>query len=385
MRDLTTRPDALPRRRETAAAQGELTEMVRRVRRRRAWTTWSDRTLDLLFYGYFALACLFLVDRIRAGAVQTASLSTPLAVVAALLGVTAGAAAWGALRAWWRGPRDVEVAILTDRRFGLEDRFSTALDLIRQLESGAITGRSAELARAQVEDAARFVRVQDARQVFPSRPLGDRWTSAIAFLIALWIALLPPEDFHRADLRRPSLVPEASGAAATREGRIGARAGEGKGGGGTPDARGTPQPGGGGGKSQNPSPGSGGQGESEPESQPNEGNGPGSGGGGSSSPPSGPQESPEQLFGEPERLDVRTRPKEVDPIQGEGPTRTEERSVYGGDPDASGRSGPPVPVDFQTLLAEYRRVAEQTLRREHIPPADRDFVRRYFEAIGPKD
>ncbi len=355
------------------ATRAELQSMVQRVRRRGAWTAWADETLEFLFYAWFVLACLFLVDRIHAGAQAQAALSRPAVVLGALLGVTALGAAGIALRTWLRVPRDLALAHTTDRRFDLADRFSSALDFADRLERGEIGGRPAEFARAQVEDAARFVRVQDPRQVYPARPLGDRWTSLVALLIALWIALLPAEDFRARDPRSAppepmQIKPEAARSNARPQPRLHPKP-RADGGGGT--AKASPASGGGGGR--------------KPPEQEQPESGPGGGdGGGRNQPPTGPQESPEEMFGEPERAAVKTRPEEVQPLFGEGPTRKEDMTLFAGE-SAGGEPGKSVPLDQPALVEKYRRVAEETLDRERVPPADRDLVRKYFSALGAKE
>lgn len=365
-----------PPPRESDAARAALEAMLDRVKRRGAWTWWTDGTLSILFFAYFIFACVFLVDRIRAGVRLEEPLLPAGWVLLALVGVTAGSAGWTAARAWWQGPREVELAFLTDRRFGLHERFSTALDLMRRLRDGEFTGRSAELARAQIEDAARFVRVQDPRQVFETKPLGHRWTSAVALLIALWIAFLPADDRRPFDPRRPvapAAVAEKKNTQPPRPHR--------------PPPKNEPRPemavrpvprnqptGGGQGKSEEPQP------QPDPQQDPSGGGG---GDGGKNGRPEGPQESPEQLFGEPERMKAKTRPKEADPLFGEGPMRKEDMTLFTGD-SKGGEPGKSVPVDFPALFAEYKKVAERTLNGERIPTADRDFVRRYFDAIRPK-
>jgi PKD repeat protein len=87
-----------------------------------------------------------------------------------------------------------------------------------------------------------------------------------------------------------------------------------------------------------------------------------------------------RLFGEtPRRPDVEFDPKAVDPITREGEWVEKEKTVY----SERGRDGGSE-ERFRDLFPEYQREATESIRRERIPSAAREFVRRYFDGIRPK-
>jgi hypothetical protein len=77
-----------------------------------------------------------------------------------------------------------------------------------------------------------------------------------------------------------------------------------------------------------------------------------------------------------------TPPNEVvvTPLVNEGDAvRKEEAVVAVRDPE--GGTKPPPPVPLREALADLDRVVEKAVPAERFRPSDRDFLRRYFEAL----
>ena len=109
---------------------------------------------------------------------------------------------------------------------------------------------------------------------------------------------------------------------------------------------------------------------------------PGGGGGGSGKDQSksgGAGDPTAPLWGKPNpRPKVKPLPYIVK-APGGGVKVEKDRRVYTGDGSGAGGEEP-----YGRAYGRYRKAAEEALSREAIPPALRDYVRRYFEGIGPK-
>jgi len=110
------------------------------------------------------------------------------------------------------------------------------------------------------------------------------------------------------------------------------------------------------------------------------GGGGGQGGRGDDPASGGPQDSdPPSPYGDPrERPSVDPIPVSVS-VPGTGPMVEKVKRVYTGDEE--GPTGGERPLE--EAYGPYRKAAEEALDRETIPESERDFVRRYFEAIRP--
>ncbi|MBI3269389.1 MAG: hypothetical protein HYZ53_10250 [Planctomycetes bacterium] len=338
------------------------------LRRRRTLLEVTDAFLTAAFYAFFALACLALLDRIR---LEVLPGGTPYSSARALVWVSVVAAfgclLCGALQGVRELPPDAGLARDYDREMRLEDRFASALDGLLRGAPPDAGPRQVAFRAALLRDAERVTRDFRPAAVYRFRPLGYRWTAIAALLIALWISVVP--------IPRPRLAPHAGASAEEEEPpERGARPPH------KPDgALGDPEPAGGRGE------GKGGgavagvpakpAGRPEPSADPA-----GGGGGGQSGAGKG---SPEELLGDPERNASRKLPKAVDPLFGEGKANRREVEVYEGDAaaPAAGQDSSPL---FRSQLQKYQRVAEDTLAREAIPSEEREYVKRYFEAIQPK-
>lgn len=121
------------------------------------------------------------------------------------------------------------------------------------------------------------------------------------------------------------------------------------------------------------------------------GGGGGGGGGGSAapkSPPGGPKKSPSGAGDKPGRDfgEKSTRPKVTLVPEGvtphtSGGELTEKTKVMG---RTGGGKGALEEVDYGRAYPEYQRIAEDSIRREIIPPAYREALRLYYRKILPK-
>ncbi len=97
--------------------------------------------------------------------------------------------------------------------------------------------------------------------------------------------------------------------------------------------------------------------------------------------PSGAGTDPGRDIGE------KTKRPQTDPVNVgvkphvSGKSLTQKTKVFGG---TSGAGGGASEVPLGIIFPAYERAAEDTIRRERIPPAVRDTVRRYFLSIRPK-
>lgn len=343
------------------------------LRRHRVVMEVVDAFLTAFFYAFFTVACLGLMDRIR---LEVLPGGTPYSSGTGLLWgsvlVLAGCAVYGLLAGLRDVPPDAVLARDYDHRFALDDRFASALDFAVRGYGPGLTAREAAFQSALVQDAERATRSFRPGEVYRLRPLGYRWTSLVALLIALWIPFVPiprpplpvrpdtldpdePPDRHRPP-RRPPADPLASPAdPAGSEGNPDAKGGGGKGA--LPVAPAAPA------ASEDPS-------QSPPSGGNQGGNNPGKG-------------SPDQLLGDPERNPGNRVRKDVDPLFGQGKAARREVDIYEGDTAAAASGAPAAPL-FKNLYQKYQRVAEDTLSRESIPTEERDYVKRYFEEIRPR-
>jgi hypothetical protein len=70
----------------------------------------------------------------------------------------------------------------------------------------------------------------------------------------------------------------------------------------------------------------------------------------------------------------------VKPLVNEGDTVKKESAVVEvKDPDAGTKPPPAVPL--ADALRDFERVVERAVGSERIPPADREYLRRYFRAL----
>ncbi|MBI5368765.1 MAG: hypothetical protein HZA54_17145 [Planctomycetes bacterium] len=343
------------------------------LRRRRALLEVIDAFWSAFFYAFFAVACLALLDRIR---LEVLPGGTPYSSLGGLLfaggAVMLGCLLYGVGRGLAAVPTDPELARDYDRALGLADRFASALDLALHGRHPGATPREVALGEALIRDAERATRDFRPGSVYLLRPLGYRWTALVALLIAAWIPFvpiprLPPaprpgsteadEPTERAPRPPRSPRPPHPPGEAGDDGDPAAEPDGASGGGGAPaDPLAAPDP-----AAAAPPPA-------------------GGGGGGKSEAGKG---SPEELLGDPERLDVNRKRKEVDPLFGDGKAARKEMEVYEGDNAATTGAAGDAPL-LRSLLQKYSRVAEDTLAQEAIPGEERDYVRRYFEEIRPK-
>ena len=121
-------------------AGARLGDFVHDLTRARRWQLLVERAAMGLFFGLL-LACVPVLAARLAGRP-----SSEWALAAALAGLALGAAA---LAAWWRRPGDLEVAICADLDLRLDQRLSTAWELVRQEPGSARSERLATLALSQ--------------------------------------------------------------------------------------------------------------------------------------------------------------------------------------------------------------------------------------------
>ncbi|OHB74722.1 MAG: hypothetical protein A2Z34_06940 [Planctomycetes bacterium RBG_16_59_8] len=89
----------------------------------------------------------------------------------------------------------------------------------------------------------------------------------------------------------------------------------------------------------------------------------------------------EEILGKPHaRPPVKLHPEAVDPLIGPGRFVEKERMVYTEGNDGKGETTP-----YRKVFHNYQKAAEALIAREEIPPAARDLVRAYFDAIKPPD
>ncbi len=120
-----------------------------------------------------------------------------------------------------------------------------------------------------------------------------------------------------------------------------------------------------------------------------DGQGPGGGGAKSPKPPPDPRRNPGgagdkegKLFGDKqERPPVNTVLEQVRHSNPGGETAVKDVTIFGENPEGTGK---PEQMPLETLLPKYRRAAEDSIERERIPPALRNAVRRYYEALRSK-
>jgi PKD repeat protein len=105
------------------------------------------------------------------------------------------------------------------------------------------------------------------------------------------------------------------------------------------------------------------------------------GGAGGQTRPGGAGNKPGRVFGErTKRPKITTVPEGVKP-HAQGGALKEKIKVFGRPEGGGGEAGE---VPYESVFPSYRRVAEDSMSREHIPSAMRDAVRRYFENLRPK-
>lgn len=345
---------------------------------RRWWTTetwdrfWTAATVCL-----FIAAGALVADRIRlelSGGGQT-PFDTAVRVAAAVAGLLSVAAVTAAVAAWSHRPSPMALALAVDARTGSAEAIATALDLDSRDNCSPF--------RPLVDEAARET-LQAARPaaVFPWPRVGSRAVALLPLAIALWIGSLPipgtaSEDTAAGRTRPPPVAsdPPASSRNPTPPDR-------------KPSPPKPPKP---------PDP-------AKPDVRP--GSAPTAGAGAGDTDLPGPDQPPEprpnprgagdataeELFGDPTRTEVKKRPKTVDPLIGEGATKSRDLAVNLPDESPPPGDGPgvgdppdkPVPAPYPSLYRKYAKVAEDAAAGERIPAEDRDLVRRYFEAIRPK-
>jgi PKD repeat protein len=119
---------------------------------------------------------------------------------------------------------------------------------------------------------------------------------------------------------------------------------------------------------------------------------PGSGGGGGAKKPD-PKPAPPKtgagsqkgrLEGEPsQRPKVTLIPEELKHHKPGAKTVVKDLNVYTNKNKQTG-DGPAAPTPLEQVLPQFQRAAEDAIEREHIPPAYRDHVRRYYEDLHKK-
>lgn len=384
------------------------------LERRWRFTLWVDLYLETAFVTSVLLAAVLLGGRLLFGA--PAALSQGPILAAVVVGIVVfGSAVAATLVVWTCGDLRERVASEADRVMRLDARLVTATELV---DAPAVTRVGTLLLR----DASQRVEGRLASDVFPLPPLAYRWATALA-LLAIAMAVLAPPGLTWTTVKRNPLalvgVPDEKPPAPFADGEkppppdvdfIGFPL-KGK----APlDVRFIDQSRGeitsrkwdfsdiGGASSIQPrhtflkpgkytitleATGPGGTGVARKieyvEVLGDEGGGedPRVIGLGRPYAKRSPAASPKLGPSQARPREIQKVPVGVDALSREGDTVKKTKNVF--DPGAGADPSEP-PPPFEQIYPQYRRVAEEAIGREHIPPSLREFVKVYFDAIAPK-
>lgn len=305
----------------------EILRFYRVLERRWRWLAFRDRFLEWSFALVILLAIGLLADRIAAllaGRPPLADDSSTILLSLALLLLVSLVVA--AIHALLRTVPRSALAGMVDGHLRSEEMFLTSLEVIAAEKESPLRERLLRETRDRLAAA-------DQGKILQAPPIGYRWGTAAAMFVILFLALTPTiftedgRNDRRRDVEAGSERSKAEGAQL---------------------------------------PGNDGQRKSPHRL----------GAAGTNSSGDGPSDD---IFGpKPERPKAAFAPEAVTPLVGVGEFVEKEKTIF------TGRKGEEEREEYRKAYGRYRRVAEEAIVREEIPPPVRDLVRAYFDRIKPE-
>lgn len=327
------------------ALRGHIDSLSSRYRWIRARETFLDAAFTLTMAGTIILLALKIGQNFFAMPAEWTSPSTVIRVLALTLtfSLVLGAVAWKTTSI----PID-RLAFEVDQAMHLDERFLTACD-------AALHERSTSFTEAQIQDTLERLGSTDVRRHVRAPRIGYRWGVLVGLIAAVAISLFP-HGTVRASAGRHNGYPvvTTTSNAQNAEGvtRSDSPAEEN-----SSQPAVTPQTEGGITLKKDP-----------PSMEPKEKSRPGTEEG--------------RLYGnKTDRPKVDPIPEGVRPIESNGPWVEKNRPVYTPDPTKQGTTQT---IPYEQVFPQYKKMAEDAIHRETIPPEAREFIKKYFESIQPK-